>query len=168
MRLTADQQIVLRDAVRIAQAVPALSERIDALYADVQRQIDARRPRCDVSGKCCKFDTFGHLLFLTTVELAAFDLRRPPNDLPDADGCRYQINGLCTAHEVRPFGCRVFFCDITAEQWQEDQYEHFHTRLKHLHDELAVPYLYVEWRQGLTTLDMTALDTAAVDIRASP
>ena len=151
--LTADQQLVLRDAVENAQAVPDLADRLDALYADVQRQIDARRPRCDRSGQCCKFESFGHLLFVTTLELAAFGLRRPANDLPDGDGCRYQVAGLCTAHSVRPFGCRVFFCDPTAEGWQQDQYEHFHTRLKRLHDELDVPYLYVEWRQGLASID---------------
>jgi Fe-S-cluster containining protein len=152
LRLTEPQQLVLRDAVATAQAVPGLTERVDAVYAEVQQAIDVRRPRCDVSGRCCQFEKFGHLLFVTTVELAAFDLRRPANDEPDGDGCRYQINGRCTAHAVRPFGCRIFFCDPTAEGWQEEQYELFHTRLKRLHNELDVPYLYVEWRQGLRVL----------------
>ena len=152
MRLTAGQQILVRDAVEAAKARPDLVERIDALYADVQRQIDARRPRCDASGKCCQFEKFGHLLFVTTLELAAFDLRRPANQSDDGDGCRYQIDGLCSAHAVRPFGCRVFFCDPTADAWQQEQYEVFHTRLKRMHDELRVAYLYVEWRQGLAAL----------------
>jgi Fe-S-cluster containining protein len=153
LRLTPDQQILLRDAIAVAQTVSDLADRLDALYADVQSRIDARRPRCDRSGRCCRFEAFGHLLFVTTVELAAFAQRRPPNANPDGPGCRYQIGGLCTAHTVRPFGCRVFFCDPAAGQWQEDQYAHFHTRLKALHDELNVPYLYVEWRQGLAALD---------------
>ncbi|MGC4032333.1 MAG: hypothetical protein QM754_11495 [Tepidisphaeraceae bacterium] len=152
MRLSPDQQLVLQNAVRHARTVPGLCDRVDALYAEVQAAISARKPRCDVSGRCCQFEKFGHLLFVSTLELAAFAARRPENDLPDADGCRYQINGLCTAHAVRPFGCRVFFCDPTAEAWQEEQYEHFHTRLKQMHDELGVPYLYVEWRQGLSVL----------------
>ena len=156
MRLTADQQSVVRDAVQIAQVIPDLTARVDALYADVQRAIDTRRPRCDASGACCQFAKYGHVLFVSTIELAAFDLRRPPNDSPDGDGCRYQVNGRCTAHPVRPFGCRIFFCDPTAAGWQEDHYELFHTRLKAMHDELNVPYLYVEWRQGLAAIDHTA------------
>lgn len=158
MRLTPDQQETLRTAVRAAQAVPDLSDRVDALYAEVQAEIHARKPRCDVSGRCCQFEKFGHLLFVTTLELAAFDLQRstlgPANALPDADGCRYQKHGLCTAHPIRPFGCRIFFCDPAAEQWQQDQYEQFHTRLRAMHDELGVPYCYVEWRQGLTAIEL--------------
>lgn len=152
-RLTDAQTDTLRDAVATARQVPGLVDRVQALYADVQAAIAARRPRCDVSGRCCQFEKFGHLLFVSTIELAAFAQTRPANANPDGDGCRYQVGGLCTAHPVRPFGCRIFFCDPTAEEWQQEQYEHFHTRLKQLHDELAVPYLYVEWRQGLAAID---------------
>jgi hypothetical protein len=52
-------------------------------------------------------------------------------------------------HGFRPFGCRVFFCDPTATQWQQEQYEQFHGKMRKLHDELGVPYFYVEWRAGL-------------------
>lgn len=156
LRLTADQQQTLRHAVAVAKTRPELAAQIARLYADVQSAITAREPRCDISGRCCQFEKFGHLLFVTTLELAAFDLQRstlgPENHLPDGDSCRYQQSGLCTAHPVRPFGCRIFFCDPTAEQWQQDQYEHFHTRLKQLHEDLNVPYLYVEWRQGLAAI----------------
>jgi len=157
IRLTEDQLHTLQAAIARARQVPGLIERIAALYADVQAAIDARRPRCDVSGRCCQFEKFGHLLFVTTLELAAFAEQRlalgPLNDNPDLGGCRYQQNGLCTAHALRPFGCRIFFCDPTADDWQQQQYEHFHTRLKRLHDELGIPYLYVEWRQGLAAID---------------
>jgi hypothetical protein len=151
--LNPSQLAIVRDAVVRASKIADLADRIAAIYAEVQAAIDARRPRCDVSGRCCQFEKFGHLLFVTTLELAAFAQQRPPNDSPDGDGCRYQINGLCTAHTVRPFGCRIFFCDPTAEDWQQEQYELFHTRLKQLHDELSIPYLYVEWRQGLAAID---------------
>jgi len=157
IRLSDDQVQTLQRGIHQARQVPELVERIAALYADVQAAIDARRPRCDVSGRCCQFEKFGHLLFVTTLELAAFAEGRSglgaTNDRDDGGGCRYQIDGLCTAHAIRPFGCRIFFCDPTADDWQQQQYEHFHTRLKRLHDELGIPYLYVEWRQGLAALD---------------
>jgi hypothetical protein len=52
-------------------------------------------------------------------------------------------------HPIRPFGCRIFFCDPTAQLWQEQQYQSFHARLRTLHEDLQIPYYYVEWRQAL-------------------
>jgi hypothetical protein len=57
-------------------------------------------------------------------------------------------------HPIRPFGCRIFFCDATATEWQNEQYERFHARIKRLHEELAIPYFYVEWRLALRSLDL--------------
>src|SRR6478672_3884848 len=74
------------------------------VYEDVQREIDARRPLCVISGRCCRFEEFGHRLFVTTMELAAFvhDLTAfPPaqSDTPwDGSGCPFQANKLCGVH----------------------------------------------------------------------
>ena len=45
---------------------------VDALYAELDRRIAAHQPICRNRGACCKFDTFGHKLYVTTVELAYF------------------------------------------------------------------------------------------------
>lgn len=138
-------------AIEQAQQRVDLTVRVHGIYEDVTRAIDARRPRCDVSGRCCRFEEYGHLLFVTTIELAAFAMGR--NDAPEIGaGCPYQIDGLCSVHTIRPFGCRIYFCDPTAQEWQQMQYEQFHLRLRQLHDELDVPYFYVEWRQGLRAI----------------
>jgi len=55
-------------------------------------------------------------------------------------------------HPIRPFGCRMFFCDATATDWQQAAYERYHTRLKQLHQQLSIPYAYLEWRQALSAL----------------
>jgi Fe-S-cluster containining protein len=70
----------------------------------------------------------------------------------DGTGCPFQANKLCGVHPFRPFGCRMFFCDPTSTQWQNDHYERFHANLKRLHETLGVPYAYVEWRQALQAL----------------
>ncbi|MEA2736401.1 MAG: hypothetical protein QOE14_2852, partial [Humisphaera sp.] len=70
-------------------------------------------------------------------------------------GCPFQLDGLCSVHTIRPFGCRVFFCDSTSDEWQHQQYERFHGELKRLHEQFGVPYLYVEWRAALQQLDLT-------------
>jgi Fe-S-cluster containining protein len=154
LTLSAEQSEALARAVDAAEKQPQLRSAIDAIYADVQAAIDARRPRCDISGRCCRFESYGHRLFVTTAELAAFRLRRSEADargLPrwDGTGCPFQVSGLCGAHSIRPFGCRIYFCDPTADAWQQEQYETFHARLKAVHESLQIPYFYVEWREGL-------------------
>ena len=150
--------VPLRDSILSASQRPDVLAAVSSLYADVQKEIDARRPLCSVSGRCCRFEDFGHRLYVTTLELAAFlaDFQSQPRLNPlatwDQSGCPFQISKLCTAHPFRPFGCRIFFCDATATDWQQSQYEIFHTRLKHLHESLQVPYFYVEWRSALQTL----------------
>lgn len=135
------------------------------LYDDLREQIRRRGPICDLSGRCCRFEEYDHRLYITTAELATFvhDLRLRPGSeklLPpvltwDGTGCPYQQDGLCGVHDIRPLGCRLFFCDPSAEQWMNDQYEQFHADLKRLHERLGVPYLYMEWRQALEAVGLT-------------
>ena len=60
------------------------------VYEDLQREIDARRPRCDASGRCCRFEEFDHRLFVTTIELATFLYELETRDWPP----REKWNGL--------------------------------------------------------------------------
>lgn len=123
------------------------------VYAQLATEVDVRRPLCVASGRCCRFDEFGHRLYVTTMELAAFVAgvgeqgRRM--EAWDGTGCPFQVDKLCGVHAIRPFGCRVFFCDATADEWQKAMYERFHRTLRELHERLNVPYFYVEWRRGL-------------------
>src|SRR5688572_18879813 len=164
----------LRDAVNAAAQRPEVAAGIEALYADVQAAIDERRPRCDASGRCCRFEEYGHRLYVTTAELAAFATQLPVVSCQlavkdrglavlatgnsqlatSSPGCPFQQAKLCTVHPIRPFGCRIFFCDPTSTDWQNDAYERFHARLKDLHRELNVPYFYVEWRRALGELGL--------------
>ena len=171
----------LRDAVNAAAQRPEVAAGVGALYADVQAAIDERRPRCDVSGRCCRFEEYGHRLYVTTAELAGFVNQLPvvSCQLPVKDrglpvlatgnsqlatsspGCPFQRSKLCTVHPIRPFGCRMFFCDPTSTEWQNEAYERFHARLKDLHRELNVPYFYVEWRRALAELGVTGAVSGA-------
>jgi Fe-S-cluster containining protein len=148
----------LQSAVKSAAGRPEIRQLVRDLYARLQERIDQRKPICVASGRCCRFEEYGHRLYVTTIELAAFvgELQAiaAPTTTPQPGGCPFQIGKLCGVHAIRPFGCRVFFCDPTAEVWQTEQYEQFHTELKRLHEELAVPYFYVEWRQALAALSL--------------
>jgi Fe-S-cluster containining protein len=146
----------LKEAVEQAVGRADVREAVEQVYRDLQQEIDIRKPVCKTSGRCCHFEEFGHRLYVTTMELVAFrDTLKPSRPGAwDAAGCPFQIDGLCSVHAIRPFGCRVFFCDASATDWQNQQYERFHTRIKRLHEELAVPYFYVEWRLALRSLDL--------------
>ena len=148
----------LAEHVHAAASRPDVREAIARVYADLQREIDARRPICSASGKCCRFEDYGHRLYVTTLELAAFLAGVPDESRPalwDGAGCPFQVARLCSVHAIRPFGCRMFFCDATATQWQNERYERFHAELKRLHESLGVPYFYVEWRAALAALGLS-------------
>jgi Fe-S-cluster containining protein len=162
----------LRQAVTEAARRAEVRAAVGEVYAALQSEIDVRRPRCDASGRCCRFEEYGHRLYVTTAELAAFvyDVGRLPaasdqlsavrssrslTVVNDAAGCPFQVDRLCGVHAIRPFGCRVFFCDPTAAQWQNEAYERFHGELKQVHEQLDVPYFYVEWRRALAALGLT-------------
>lgn len=136
------------------------------VYADVQREIDSRGPACWTSGRCCNFERTGHRLYVTGVEVAltVLGLAQAPGgggvaltraSLDDAlsrGGCPFQVGHLCGAHAHRPLGCRVYFCDRTAQQWQHDLCEDALARVKALHDAHAIPYRYGEWRAMLAEM----------------
>jgi hypothetical protein len=87
-------------------------DRVLAVYARVDAAIAAARPRCDASGRCCRFTEYGHTLFLSQFE-AEILLESAPAFTPPVsrDSCPFQVNGLCTARAERPLGCRIYFCD---------------------------------------------------------
>src|SRR5438552_3500635 len=116
---------LFRVAVTKASQRQEVRETMGALYQHLQDAIEIRGPICERSGRCCRFDEYGHRLFVTTMELATFTFAiespaTPSRVLPSrvSSGCPFQIHGLCSVHTSRPFGCRIFFCDPTAQDWQ--------------------------------------------------
>jgi Fe-S-cluster containining protein len=87
-----------------------------------------------------------------------------PPDETNSGGCPFQHARLCAVHQIRPFGCRIFFCDPASNQWQTEQYERFHARLKRLHEALNVAYLYVEWREALRAIGLMPVSTQPAEL----
>lgn len=164
LALSLEQQDQLRDAVRRASERAEVEVAVAAVYDHLRDVIELQRPRCDASGRCCRFEDFGHRLFVTTMELATFlrGLRGQGAAASgwdgtfrwDGTGCPFQGDRLCGVHAIRPMGCRLFFCDPTSVAWQHGEYERFHGHLRRLHAELQVPYFYVEWRQALMAVGL--------------
>lgn len=169
-------------AVIAASRSPAALQAVTAVYQALAEAIDTRRPLCRASGDCCRFEAWGHRLYVTTLELAKFVAERQalvaeqtegcrsgrslavlterPVASWDGTGCPFQVQGLCSVHGIRPFGCRIFFCDATSTAWQHEQYERLHSRLREAHDAVGAPYHYVEWRYALRELGIASSGAA--------
>src|SRR5437762_2532036 len=85
-------------------------DEVRALYARPDASVAADGPRCDASGRCCRFAEYGHTLFVSQLEADVLLSAAPSFDGPvSADRCPFQVGNLCTAREPRPLGCRVYF-----------------------------------------------------------
>lgn len=132
---------------------PVLHERMAAFYAAVDAAISAYQPVCRNRGACCRFDSFGHKLYVTTLELAYFlHGCGLPWPLPLGDACPFQVAGRCITRSYRPLGCRIFYCDPDMRDWQGPEYESRLMELRRMSEELAIPYRYLEWLSALRRL----------------
>lgn len=119
---------------------------LEALYADLDRELATLRPLCQSSGRCCRFTTFGHQLWTTGIELDYLVEHEglPPAPPPEAGSCPYLKNGLCSVRDHRMLGCRIYFCDAAYAGAMGPLYEKYHARLKDLHRRHGVAYRYGE------------------------
>ena len=112
------------------------------LYANLDRDIAAANPVCNLSGRCCRFKEYGHTLFLSGPEAEVLLEPGLPTDQIDENLCPFQVHGLCTARERRPMGCRVYFCDPNYAGVGEEISERYVSMLKQLHDSSGVSWDY--------------------------
>ncbi len=155
---------------------------LDAIYAMVAEETARRRPTCLASGRCCNFARTGHLLYVTGLEAACTLIRSGrggsgplPNphttgqkiegsgggtilslaQVEEARGrgdCPFLEGTSCGVHRVKPLGCRVYFCDPTAQEWQRELSERGMAMLRDVHNRHGVEYVYAEWRGLLARL----------------
>ena len=144
--------------IRAARSAPVVAELL-AVFSDVAVQVEARGPACWASGRCCNFEQAGHRLYVTGLE-AAFTViehakSRSRLSLPQIaeakvrGGCPFQESNLCGVHGIMPLGCRVYFCDRSAQEWQQSLSEHGLGQLRELHERHGIEYRYGEWREML-------------------
>lgn len=113
------------------------------LYAAVDDAVAQAGPRCDASGKCCRFTEYGHTLFISHFEAELLLASAPPYIKPvSRDGCPFQIGGLCTARDARPLGCRIYFCDPRYEPRMQEITEAAIAHLKTLAEKYDTGWKY--------------------------
>jgi Fe-S-cluster containining protein len=133
-----------------------VARELEAIYACAAREIESRGPACWASGRCCNFERVGHRLYVTGLE-AAYAITRSAHPVTRGQidaarargGCPFQEQNLCGIHTIKPLGCRVYFCDRTAQSWQHDLSERLLADIRALHEANAIEYRYAEWRAML-------------------
>lgn len=120
-----------------------IREKVMQVYAEVDAAILAAKPKCDASGRCCRFDEYGHSLFISQFEAEILLETAPHYEKPvTRAGCPFQVNNLCTARNERPLGCRIYFCDPAFQDQQSDITEHALRRLKQIAEEFQTGWNY--------------------------
>jgi Fe-S-cluster containining protein len=118
-------------------------EKLVQLYAEVDAAVQAAGPRCEQSGRCCRFTEWGHVLFLSLWEAEYLLEGAPDYQQPvGPDGCPFQVNRLCTARATRPLGCRIYFCDPSYQETAHRIMEQALSRLKQWVAEEGMPWRY--------------------------
>jgi hypothetical protein len=126
------------------------------LYTDLDQIIASADPSCENCGKCCDFKTYGHRLYITTLEMFYFlhSLARQNanRSTPAANGrCPYQDRSGCNLREYRPTGCRIFYCTDLDKNYQAELTEQILQRLQSLHKQFNAAYYYANWLDWLNT-----------------
>ena len=122
---------------------PDLRSRVLEVYAAVDAAVAAENPRCDASGRCCRFAEYGHTLFLSQFEADILLEKAPGYSKPvSRDFCPFQVQGLCTARDSRPLGCRIYFCDPEFQEQQHAITENAVAKLKAIADEFDAGWNY--------------------------
>jgi len=138
--------------LREAAKHPDLVERMRLFYAETNRRIGEHSPTCWNRGNCCFFGQFGHRLYVTALETAYYLSADEPVPEIAADACPYAFEGKCHMRDHRPLGCRIYFCDPDAQDWQGPMSEDRLALLRTLHEQFEIPYFYADWMCVLRTL----------------
>jgi Fe-S-cluster containining protein len=134
--------------------VHGFRDELMGLYAELDEDIRRAGPVCHLSGLCCRFQEYGHTLFLSAPEAALLlaDAPAPARPLDEGATCPWQdANGRCTARHARPLGCRTYFCDPAYQNVMPELTAAAITRLKALIDRLGLPWNYAPLHVHLRT-----------------
>ncbi len=144
---------------------PAWRAELAVLYAELDREVARLGPICELSGRCCRFQAYGHTLFVSTPEVRFLLDRAPPPQRPldRGESCPWQDEqGRCTARDARPLGCRVYFCDAKYQHPGQEIAERFIGRLKQLTETHGLPWNYAPLHDHLE--DERARGTFPIDL----
>jgi Fe-S-cluster containining protein len=141
----------LRQAVDAAADCPQFLAELRELLQRTSQTLPDNQTLCTRCGRCCDFASAGHRLYVTAGELALLaEMALPSPSRPLR--CGFQVEGLCTARELRPMGCRLYHCDEALGKQGCRAAEEFHQAIQELHQKYRLPYRYTEMTQAMAVV----------------
>jgi Fe-S-cluster containining protein len=122
------------------------------LYEELDREVAQAGPVCALSGRCCRFQEYGHTLFVSTVEVEYLlgGAPAPAGVLDQGATCPWQDSrGHCTARDARPLGCRTYYCDPSFQEESHRLSESYIDRLKSLSTQHGIAWNYAPLHRHL-------------------
>ncbi len=119
-------------------------------YQDLEKELVLLNPKCTTCGTCCKFSTFDHILYTSSIEVD-FIVRYV--DIPDFDIskniCPFLKNNQCSIRDFRTLGCRVFYCDPHFKETSQSLYEKYYLMIKRLSQKYHTQWKYLPFLNQL-------------------
>lgn len=133
-----------------------IAEKVAEIYEWLDSEIEKNKAllgKCSGCGRCCDFEGFDHLLFVTSPELVFLkqNLKDKKIKTMQASRCPYNEQGKCTIYSFRFSGCRVFYCKGNRD-FQNELSESAVAKLKSLCEQFDIHYYYADLKTALNTL----------------
>lgn len=130
-----------------------ITQKVSQLYDWLDTEIQNNKNlsgKCIGCGKCCDFEKFEHLLFVTTPELIFLreNLGQEKIKKMETNICPYNKKGKCAIYPLRFAGCRIFFCKGDKD-FQGRLSESAIKSFKTLCTEFDIQYIYSDLKQSL-------------------
>ena len=77
---------------------------LEAVYAELDADLSALTPRCELSGRCCKFRDYKHQLWTTRLELEYLLQKEGPPPVGPDGVCPWLKAGQCSVRDHRMLG----------------------------------------------------------------
>ena len=122
------------------------------LYDDLDLEVAELGPICQLSGRCCRFEEYGHTLFVSFLEVQYLlkHAPEPRRSLDRGQTCPWQdAQNRCQARGARPLGCRVYFCDPAYQDSGQELSERYINRLKRLTEKYSLLWNYGPFHRHL-------------------
>ena len=120
-----------------------LREELEAVYREVDNEIESTGVVCWTKSLCCDFEKVDHVLYASSLEIAYIQEQHGDPFPPGSPLCPFWKDKLCTLRQRRPLGCRTYFCDEKYKEVLEDIYEKYYRRLKDIAIRHDIPWSYV-------------------------
>ena len=130
-----------------------LIDRVRGIYRQIDealRNSPGLAGGCRTCGKCCRFESYGHRLYITPPEVKYLAHHIGPENIkPMTNGCcPYNADGKCTVYDYRFASCRIFCC-TGDKDFQSRLTESTLAELKQLCIEFELAYSYMQLSEAL-------------------